>query len=61
MAQVLWSAKEEPPHEHEPFSALQRDQFLAALYSVAKADGELSPEERSEINAIANEMGFPAP
>lgn len=61
MAQVLWSAKEEPPHEHEPFSALQRDQFLAALYSVARADGELSPEERSEINAIANEMGFPAP
>jgi putative ABC transport system ATP-binding protein len=61
MAQVQWSAREEPPHEHKPFSALQRDQFLAALYSVANADGAVSPEERSEINAIATEMGFPEP
>jgi ABC-type methionine transport system ATPase subunit len=61
MAQVQWSAREEPPHEHKPFSALQRDQFLAALYSVANADGAVSPEERSEINVIATEMGFPEP
>ncbi|KAA1190081.1 ATP-binding cassette domain-containing protein [Pseudohalioglobus sediminis] len=41
------------------FSADQAQHFLDSLYAVAAADGEVSPEERVEIQNIARELGFP--
>lgn len=36
----------------------RRQHFRASLFAVAEADGEISPEEASEINVIASEFGL---
>ena len=41
------------------FTEAQGQHFIDSLYAVASADGHISPEELSEIHAIARELGFP--
>jgi putative ABC transport system ATP-binding protein len=59
MAQVRMASEEDRIPERTPFSEIQRDQFVSSLFSVASADGEISEEERIEIEQIASELGFP--
>lgn len=59
MAQVRMSSEQVETKQPKPFNKMQRDQFLASLYAVANADGNLSEQERSEIDSIALELGFP--
>jgi putative ABC transport system ATP-binding protein len=59
MAQVRMNTEVVEVPERKPFTEMQRDQFLDSLYAVADADGTLSEEERSEIDSIAAELGFP--
>lgn len=59
MAQVRISSEDTVDLPRKPFSRLQREQFVAALYAVANADGDLTEDERQEINRIADELGFP--
>ena len=59
MAQIRMGSEQVETREPKPFNKMQRDQFLTSLYAVANADGNLSEQERSEINAIALELGFP--
>ena len=61
MAQVRMSHGEERIPAIKPFSVVQRDQFVSSLFAVANADGTMTQEERSEIAAIARELGFPQP
>ena len=54
--------KTENPQEGQQSSTLthiDRAKFVSSLYAVANADGKLTDDERSEIEAIADEMGFP--
>ena len=59
MAQIRMNTEHVDVKEPKPFNEIQRDQFLTSLYAVANADGNLSAEERAEIDAIALELGFP--
>lgn len=59
MAQIRMSSEQVETKEPKPFNKMQRDQFLTSLYAVANADGNLSEQERSEIDSIALELGFP--
>ena len=59
MAQVRISSEDTVDLPRKPFSRMQREQFVAALYAVANADGNLTEDERQEINRIADELGFP--
>lgn len=40
------------------FTDEQRRHLLASLHAVAAADGDMGPEERAEIEAIAQELGL---
>jgi putative ABC transport system ATP-binding protein len=61
MAQVrMKSESDQEGEQSSNFTPMERDKFVASLYAVANADGVLTDEERSEIEAIADEMGFPA-
>jgi putative ABC transport system ATP-binding protein len=59
MAQIRMNTEHVEVREPKPFSEIQRDQFLTSLYAVANADGNLSEQERYEIDSIAQELGFP--
>ena len=44
--------------ESSRFSPEQRQHFVQSLHAVAAADGEVSPQELTEIDQIARELGF---
>ena len=44
--------------ESSRFSPEQRQHFIQSLHAVAAADGEVSPQELTEIDQIARELGF---
>ncbi len=60
MAQIRMSSDSVEAQEPSPFSEMQRDQFIESLYAVGNADGLLTEEERTEIENIALELGFPS-
>ncbi len=49
---------EEPAGERSGFDDEKSRHFIDSLYAIANADGHISPEEVSEINAIAHEFGL---
>ena len=59
MAQIRMSSDSVDAEEPKPFTEIQRDQFIESLYAVGNADGVLTEEERTEIENIALELGFP--
>ena len=60
MAQVrMKTDTEEEGQQSSTFTPMERDKFVSSLYAVANADGVLTDDEKAEIEAIADEMGFP--
>ena len=45
--------------QQQLFSQEQARHFVDSMHAVASADGEVSPEELREIQAVAKELGFP--